>query len=131
MSIYDRCLPVKRKRVNSYSTRLPWLCESLKKSIAHKNELYKKQKKSNCPEETSHYKKYKNKLAKVLRNVERKYYASLIEQHKSDLKKSWSILKNVLNRNKFKSVNSRFKVNDTIIDNKEAVAKGFNEIMYL
>ena len=72
-------------KVNTYTARIPWLCDSLKKSIAYKNELYKIQKINNDPQKTAYYKKYKNKLSKILRNVERKHYASLIDEHKADL----------------------------------------------
>ena len=97
LRIYDKFFPLKRYKVNSYTARLPWLTDALRKSIAHKNDLYRKQKKSNIALEIEHYKKYKNKLSKILRSAERKHYATMIEEHKSDLKKSWSILKNILN----------------------------------
>ena len=47
MFVYDKCFPIKRCKVNSYTTRIPWLSESLKRSIAYKNELYKAQKITN------------------------------------------------------------------------------------
>ena len=46
-AIYDKCFPkyVSKKR---YDNKLPWLSEALRKSINHKNKLYKKEKKY-CP----------------------------------------------------------------------------------
>ena len=48
--------------------------------------------------------------------------------HKSDLKRSWGIMKNILNKNKSKNVNSRFKLNNRIIESKEEVSNKFNDI---
>ena len=92
MNVYNRCFPLKRFKVSPYSDRLPWLSESLKRSIAHKNDLYKKSIKTKDPQLVSTYKKYKDKLSKILRNMERKRYAYQFAEHKSDLKKSWNVL---------------------------------------
>ena len=59
--------------------------------------------------------------------TERKYYSNLLYEHKSDLKKSWNILKKVLNKHGTKSVNCKFKYRDKIIDDKELIAEKFND----
>ena len=128
LNVYNKCLPLKKKIINNYSSRLPWLTESLKMSISTKNRLYKKQKKSQDLYDIAQYKNYKNRLSKVLKSAERAHYAIVIEEHKSDLQKSWNILKNVLNRNKSTYTNTRFKYNDSIIENREDISNKFNEI---
>ena len=49
-----------------------------------------------------------------------------MEQHKNNRKKSWNILKEVINKKKSNSVCSRFIVNDAISTDKYKIADGFN-----
>ena len=75
-----------------------------------------KQKVSKNIDDITLYKRFKNKLTKKLKNAERQHYASLLKEHQSDIKKSWNVLKNVLNRNKPSSTCTRFKHNGKMID---------------
>ena len=43
------------------------------------------------------------------------------------LKKSWDVIRKVINRNKGKQVTSQFKYKDTIIDDKQLIANKFND----
>ena len=62
---YDTFFPRKTFKYG-YRTRKPWLTEGMKQSIKTKNKLYKKSKKSSNPEHELHYKRYRNKLNKML-----------------------------------------------------------------
>ena len=126
--LYDKCFPLKRTKSNEYSTRLPWLSDSLKECITKKNKLYVKQNVSKKDEDIKYYKKYKNMLSKVIKNSERKHYFCILEEHKSDAKKSWKILKSVLNRNKTGTINTCFKHNNKILENKQEISNLFNSI---
>ena len=44
------------------------------------------------------YKRYRNRLNHVLRAAERKHYNEQIIKHKSNLKKTWGIIKEVINK---------------------------------
>ena len=48
-------------------------------------------------------------------------------EHKSDLKKSWNILRKVINKNKGKTTVTKFKFNDTVTEDKQLIADKFNE----
>ena len=125
---YDKHFPLKTIKATEYNSRLPWLTDALKESIAKKNKFYYKQKRTDDPSDIRTYKRYKNMLTKILKSAERKHYSNLLEEHKNDLKKSWTILKSVLNRNKFGTVNTRFKHNNKIIDNKKDISNIFNNV---
>ena len=91
-NLYNRCFPC--KKINAgYTNRKPWLSMALKESIKVKNKLYiTRNKGPNAHEKCKYYKKYRNKLNKLLVTAERKYYSDLLEKHRSNLKKSWQIL---------------------------------------
>ena len=46
------------------------------------------------------YKNYRNKLRHLLKAAEKKYYSDLVLVNNSNSKKMWSIIKNIINRNK-------------------------------
>ena len=90
--IYDTCFPVKTFK-QGYRTRKPWLSEEMKRAIKLKNKLYRKSKKSDNPEHEIHYKRFKNSLNKKLIQQEKEHYDNLLNENKSNMKKSWRILK--------------------------------------
>ena len=124
--MYDECFPIKIYKPG-YKTRKPWLSEGLKKSIKVKNRLYRKQKKSMKPEHETYYKKYRNKLNKVITDAERKHYDQLLSDNKHNLKKSWQILKDVINKKQSTSACSRFMVDRNITTDKKQISDDFKK----
>ena len=51
------------------------------------------------------YKIYRNKLKHLLKAAEKKYYSDLVLVNKTNSKKMWSIITNVINRNKRQYIN--------------------------
>ena len=50
------------------------------------------------------YKQYRNTLNHVLRKTERDHFQQLLTQYKSNLSKTWKVLKNIINKNSLKKV---------------------------
>ena len=74
------------------------------------------------------YKTYRNKLGHILKKAEKQHYTDLLSAIKSNLKKTWQIMKNVVNKNKVKNVNSKFRLNDgSLTENKSILSDKFNE----
>ena len=67
-----------------------------KKCIKVKNKLYMLYKNQNSVYNEIKYKSYKNKLQNVIRNANKSYYGSKIEENKTNLSKSWKILKELV-----------------------------------
>ena len=128
--LYDKHFPLRKIKMNQNKIRIPWLTDILRNAIKKKNKLFIQQKKSGNPEHNKVYINYKKYLNKLLQKKERLHYSDLIEEHKGDLKKSWSVLRRVLNRNRFKSVTSKFKYNNDIIEDKQYIAEKFNDFFY-
>jgi hypothetical protein len=97
--LYDKSFPMKQT-CSQYLSRSPWLTVALKESIKIKNKLFIKMKK--CPSESNvnRYKRYRALLNKLLRQSERNYYANKIEMNKNNMRKSWEIIKTIINQKK-------------------------------
>ena len=102
LEIYNSSFPVKGKSLKPhYKTRKPRLTNGMKCSIKHKNKLYAHYKKYPSQSNKQLYKEYRNMLTRLLRRTERTYYDRLLIDNKNNLKKIWSIIKDVINKKKF------------------------------
>ena len=70
--------------------------------------------------------KYKNKLNTLLKIEEKKYYQSLILANKNNLKKTWGIIKQVINKSKCSKLSSEFSHNGSILNDKRSIANIFD-----
>ena len=125
---YNACFPY-RKIFKKYSKNKPWLSTALKESIKIKNKLYVKSKSSSGSENVSFYKKYRNKLNQLIRSAERKHFHDVLLEHKSNLKKSWQVIKTVINKTKYTPVNTEFKVNGATTNDGNVIANKFNTFL--
>ena len=96
--------------------------------VKKKNLLYKNFLKHRTVQSEVKYKKYKNKLVKILKTAEKLYYNDLLQENINCRKKTWSILNSIIKTRQYSSNTS-----DTYVyDNKEIrgsinIANGFNE----
>ena len=82
-----------------YYNNKPWLTNAMKESIKMKNKLYIIRNKGNAPDgNNERYRMYWNKLNHILRSAERKYYQDLLIEHKTNVKKSWQIIKGIIKK---------------------------------
>ena len=71
------------------------------------------------------YKKYENKLNQLIRSAERKHvHVILLEQ--VEPKKSWQVIKAVINKRKYTPVNNIFKVNGATTNDGNVITNKFN-----
>ena len=125
--MYDKCCPYKVTG-NKTIKRKIWMSNALLKSCRTKEILYKKFKVSPTPQNKLNYCKYKNKLTSLLREAERTYYGTRFDQAKSDIKETWEIIKEALDKNNSNAVlPDSFNHNNIVIDNKKQICNKFNE----
>ena len=95
----DRRFPLKRKKAKRFNLRKPWFTKGLAKSIKKKNMLYIKcfLNNPNSSNESA-YKSYKKKLTHSLRVAKRLYYEKQIEKLTSNVKATWKVPNEILNR---------------------------------
>lgn len=78
----------------------PWIFKGLIKSIKTKNALF-------ASGDTDKYNLYRNKITPLIRLSRNLYYHKYFTQHMNDMKKTWTGINDVLNRNKRKSKDRR------------------------
>ena len=127
LELYNKHFPKQRFRYR-YNSRKPWLSQGLKDGIKTKNKLYIKYIKITSVYNEIKYKNYRNKLSSILRNAEKKYYSDLLTENKHNIKKTWQIMKTVINKNRVKHIHAKFKLSDgSITSDKCLISEKFND----
>ena len=74
------------------------------------------------------YKNYRNKLNHIMRISEKKCFSDLLSVNKNNVKKTWQIMKNIINKNKNKMIHTEFKLSDgSFTMDGTTVSNKFNE----
>ena len=123
--IYNECFPIVTLK-SKYKTRKLWLTDGLKCSIKIKNKLYIKSKRNPSNQNIDEYKVYKNKLNRLLKLAERNHYSQVLNDNRNDLKKSWKIIKEVINKAKNNTLPNKFKISDKFITDSKIISDSFN-----
>ena len=123
---YDECFPFKMHKIG-YKNRKPWLTHGLKIAIMNKNKLYEQYRKNASTGRLEIYKMYKSKLNKLLRTAEKEYYDQIFINHKHNLKKSWSTIRAIINKNKSGKICSEFRISDKLTRDANLIATSFNK----
>ena len=61
--------------------------------------------------------------------LRKKYYSDLLTENKHNIKKTWQIMKNVINKNRVKQIQAKFKLSDdgSITSDKYLISEKFND----
>ena len=125
--IHDNSFPLKTMEININNSK-PWISSAILQSIKTKNKLYALNKKSPSPLRDLNYKKYRNKLNHIIKLSEKHYYQNKFEMYKSNLRKSWGLIKNIIGKQKSKSQPCKeFHINDSISRDPKLITNKFNE----
>jgi len=72
--------------------------------------------------------KYRNKLNKIKKAAKKYYYNREFEEHKGNLRYSWKLIKEVINKNKVKiKLSDCFSENEALISDPIEISNKFNE----
>ena len=124
--IYNRCFPLKKVKAKGYTLYKPWLTKALLNSIKKKNVLYKRFLNNPTAQTEFLYKCYKNKLNHSLRVAKRLYYGNKIEETKSNIKRTWRLLNEILNKKSSKqNLPSVFKSGNQELSDPAQIAEQF------
>ena len=127
LALHEKYFPKIRIK-KKYSNRKPWLSEALWVSIRHKNKLYHRYKKISSVKNETTYKIYRNKLTTLLRVAEKKHYGDLLLFHHDNLKKSWTVINNIINKHRRPRYQTKFKLNNGIVtEDKKIISQKFND----
>ena len=64
------------------------------------NKLYNVYKKTQSVKNKLAYKNHKTTLSKLMTRAEKQHYHDLLIKHKDNIRKSWSVLKKIIQKNK-------------------------------
>ena len=107
--------------------RKPWINKEIIQCIRKRDKLYKKFIKTKNPEWEAKYKTCRNKINHLIRTNKRNYYSSYFENFKSNSKKIWSGIREIINKNN-KSSSSQIclEVEGKLVTCQKQVADNFN-----
>ena len=105
---YNKCFPI-RKINKQYFNNKPWLTPASKESIKTKMSCI-----------------LIGNRCHFLRSAEIKHYQDLLNEHRCIIKKSWQIIKTVINKRKHNAVCTKFKCNDITVTDGKDIANMFN-----
>lgn len=123
---FNDCFPIVKTKCG-YKNKKPWLTIGLKNSIKTKNKLYALSIKYKTEQTKLKYLAYKRLLQNLLRKAERIHYDEQFQKFKSDIKKSWQIIKEVINNKKQMScAQHTFKIDNKVVEDRNEIVNGFN-----
>jgi hypothetical protein len=125
-SLYNECFPIKTSK-SSYRNRKPWLTNGMKTALKNKNKLYYISKRYPTLHNINKYKFYKNKINSIIRKAEKEHYDYNFKLNQSNIKKSWDMIKELINK-KISSTNTQeFIINGSKTSNGQIIANSFNK----
>ena len=128
-----KCFPVEEKKFNKYEHKIsPWITSGILKSIKFRDKLYVKWKKNSPSSEKyslleTSYKSFCGILQKTIRLAKSQYYHTQFENFKSDIKKTWNQINEILSKKKKSADLPKyfFDGNKTLTESKD-IANCFN-----
>ena len=130
---HSECFPERRVRFNDKKhKKTPWITNGILRSINTRNKLYKKLKNTkidspNYITNKTNFNKYRNTLNKTITNAKRVYYKEIFNLYKHDMKKTWGVISETLNRKVKNSVAETMTINGQDCSNKEIIVEEFNK----
>ena len=122
--LYCTAFPLKVKYVSKRPNYNPWINDSTKKLIEAKSKYFQLYKLSLVT--LTENNRFRNKVNSIIRKHKTKYYSDMLENCKNDLKKTWSIINNLLSKNtKSKDINKIIFNNVTYTCSAD-IANAFN-----
>ena len=124
--ILDRAFPKIIKRKNTKHKLEPWISPDIIEGSHKKLKLYKCKQNNPTEDNIRSYKLFNSEFNKQKRIAKSIYFNKLIEENKSDIKKTWSILNTALGRKRMSTPPSEMKFGNEMINDKRKIANYFN-----
>ena len=125
LSLYNTFIPEKNySKKDSKTSNKPWITKGFIKSTRIKlNKLYKRILNNGNEELKARYKYHRNRLNKLKDILKKKYYERQFELTNGNIKQTWQLINDVLNRKKTETENvTEFKTdNEPVTDGREIV----------
>ena len=109
-----------------------WMTIGILKCIKEKDKLYKKLVKANIDDEIAYanlkaeFTNYKKILRRSINEAKHLYYTRTFALYKNDIKQTWSVIKDTLQRKRQCKPTEKFSLNNRIIIDLDEIANAFN-----
>ena len=129
---YTECFPKRVVKFNKKKHKKnAWISVGIIRSINHRNRLYKhlKQMKTDSFDyviKKANFNRFRNVLKKTITHAKRLHYKRLFDQFKYDMKKTWKIISDSLNRTSHSSIPDTMVINGLECTDKKEIADSFN-----
>ena len=129
----DICIPLKRKKFHKYTVKKSeWITEGLIRSIKFRDGLYKRMKVA--PINSLDYARlkldlnvYNRILRKAIRQAKIMFYHNKFNSCISDSRKTWRMIKELLNRSSHKNLPDHMSINGHKVTDEGQIANHFNK----
>ncbi|MFZ2538897.1 MAG: reverse transcriptase family protein, partial [Oscillospiraceae bacterium] len=126
-NLYDKAFPKITVKTKTHAKK-NWMTPALLKSCHIKEKLYKKYLNSPTIENKLKYNTYKNKFTHIRRLTEKNYFCNKLLLSKNNLKDTWKVIREALNKNTpFSSIPKTFKYSNVILTSDNDISEKFNE----
>src|SRR6218665_1778948 len=119
-------LPPRPKHMR-LSYKHPWMTQGLLKSCKIKSKLYLKFLKNPTEANKQKFIVYRNKFKALRIRSEKDFYASEFQKHSKDLKKTWQVIKSILNPSDVNTSIEEIYINGEKVEGDDVMANKFNE----
>ena len=107
--------------------RKPWITKGILNSINRKQRLFRTYISSPSCKNKLIYKRYRNKLNNIMRASKRTYLTNLIMRNKSNLRKTWKTVNEILGRHNTSKLPNAIEVLGNKIEDEKGIANEFNK----
>jgi len=123
---YEAAFPLLCRKSRKRQRDKPWMSPALKKSICIKHKLYRKF--HSCPTILNEikYKKYRRVCEVTIKVAKKNYYDSQFRENSQNLRKTWSLIKEVIGVPNKTTISPTFVVGGESITDKTIIADGLN-----
>ena len=128
-----KCMPTKKVKINKHKhKKSKWITQGIIRSITFRDKLYLKMKLS--PKDTAEYTTIKinlktsnNILKRNIRQAKILYYQHKFDQYKNNIKKTWGVIKELVNRRPMKNILPQYFIVDReVLTDKHVIANRLN-----
>ena len=126
---FDKAFPLKSVKINKkYIKREPWVTSGLLTSSRTRKKLLSNKLRNPTDNNILTFASYNNLYNKIKRATKRYYYHAMLVENKSNMKKTWTVLNEVIGRKNDKSNFPReFIIDGNSVSDKPIIAETFND----
>jgi len=125
---FGKAFPLKTVKPNRKYTKIhAWMTQGLLTSMRTKSKLYRIKIRRPTNQNIDKYKAYVNLYNRLKRSMKTNYFTQQINENKTNIKKTWAILKQVLGKHRtISTFPDSFTINNKTISSKQEIVNSFN-----